>query len=75
MVGNITCSTCKHWGKWTVNSDLGTCRKVVRFWETNENGNVVEIPSKFYVKDNEEWFAALFTRPDFGCTEHKGKEG
>jgi len=70
----MNCSNCKHWGRWTYSSDLGTCRKVVRFWEIHEHGydeNDHRNNSKFYVQDNEEWFAALFTRPDFGCTEHE----
>ncbi len=65
----MTCSNCKHWGRWTYNQDLGTCRKVVRFWEAYETS--ADRTSKFFVQDGEDWSAALFTRPDFGCTEHE----
>ena len=76
----MNCSNCKHWGKWTYNPDLGSCRKVVRFWEAYEwhggdDGKVLDeeqFNSRFFVSDNEDYFAALFTRPDFGCTEHEG---
>jgi hypothetical protein len=74
----MNCGNCKHWGKWTY-QDLGTCRKVVRFWEAYEwlgedDGEVLDeerLNSKFFVQDGENWSAALFTRPDFGCTEHE----
>jgi hypothetical protein len=74
----MNCSNCKHWGRWTYNPDLGSCRKVVRFWEAYENGydgddeTSADRTSKFFVQDGEDWSAALFTRPDFGCTEHEG---
>lgn len=70
----MNCSNCKHWGKWTYNPDLGSCRKVVRFWEIHEDIDLQDerAASKFFVQDGEDWSAALFTRPDFGCTEHEG---
>lgn len=75
----MNCSNCKHWGRWTYNPDLGTCKKVVKFWEAYEwlgegDGEVLDkerVNSKFFVQDGEDWSAALFTRPDFGCTEHE----
>lgn len=70
----MNCANCKHWGRWTY-QDLGTCRKVVRFWEIHEDGYDEDYHrnnSKFFVQDGEDWSAALFTRPDFGCTEHEG---
>ena len=69
----MNCGNCKHWGRWTY-QDLGTCRKVVRFWEIHEDGYDEDYHrnnSKFFVQDGEDWSAALFTRPDFGCTEHE----
>jgi hypothetical protein len=52
---------------------MGTCRKVVRFWELHEHGYDPDqlTKSKFFVQDGEDWSAALFTRPDFGCIEHE----
>ncbi len=77
----MQCATCQHWAMWTYDPSLGSCKKVVRFWEAYEwlgegDGEVLNeerYNSKFFVQDGEDYSASLFTRNDFGCVEHQEK--
>jgi hypothetical protein len=83
-----TCETCSHWERWNKDEyefkvGMGECMMVVLWWDASEwdgdkNGyNRIISPKykdqKAFTQDGSDYSAALYTRKDFGCVEHKEK--
>lgn len=72
------CATCKHWHGEQNADETRTCAAVPMLWdatEWSEDGRRVTSP-KFantlaFVTDGSDYFAALLTKPDFGCVMHE----
>ena len=78
------CETCKYWNTadqyQSVRSlGLGECKAVVMLWDASEWAEDGEsrqfiaehADKKAFVQDGSDYTAALYTMPDFGCTQHE----
>jgi hypothetical protein len=73
-----TCATCKFWGNEYIRHGLHFCNRAERIWEAEQWSDDSEMElttdSKIFVEDGSSYWAALLTKPDFGCVEWVKKE-
>ena len=84
----MNCKDCKHWKKETgypQSFNLGTCNKVVMFWDSTEWGEdssgetVLNLTDEAkgnlaFVQDGSDYSADLLTLAQFGCVQFEAAE-
>lgn len=80
-----TCETCKFWGEPDREiQELRCCDRAdmlfrVSQWQKRDGNPVLAIDADhenhgMFVRDGSSYWAALFTRPTFGCVEFQAKD-
>lgn len=78
-----TCETCKHWGRddddYLQEVGIKQCVVVPMLWDSYEwskdrDHRVLKAEcagNLAFVKDGSDYYASLFTRPNFACNQHE----
>lgn len=77
---NNRCESCKHWGS----VDRGAYRdELLGYGDQKRCGRIVDASDigddelsnePAYTKDGEDYYSAIFTRPNFGCVLWEAKQ-